>query len=326
VTHAIRIHETGGPGVLRWDAIEVGKPGAGEVRLRHTAIGMDYADIYYRTGVYPAVLPIIPGHEAVGIVEAVGSDVNDISIGDRVAYVTQDIGAYAETRLIQARHLIKVPASVSDEEAAGIILKGMTVRYLVRETYDVKRGDVVLVHAAAGGVGLILCQWLKHLGAIVIGTVSNGHKAALAKANGCTHTIDYTREDFVRRVFDLTDGRKLPVVYDSIGNDTFTGSLDCLAPEGLMVVFGHTSGKVTPFDLMLLATKGSLYVTRPTLWSRLKSRQDLVSRADEVFSKLGEGVLRITVGQTYPLREAGRAQADLESRKTTGATILKVES
>jgi NADPH2:quinone reductase len=310
--------------MLRWDAIEVGKPGPGEVRLRHTAIGVDYADIYYRTGVYPTVLPIIPGHEAVGIVEELGTGVSDVSAGDRVAYVTQDIGAYAEARVIHSRHLIKIPTGISDNEAAAIILKGMTARYLIRETYDVKPDDVVLVHAAAGGVGLILCQWLKHLGAIVIGTVSNEHKAALAKANGCTHTIDYTREDFVQRVCELTDGRKVPVVYDSIGKDTFTGSLDCLAPEGLMVVFGHTSGKVTPFDLMLLAIKGSLYVTRPTLWSRLKTREDLVSRANEVFNNVSQGVLRITVGQTYPLREARRAQIDLETRKTTGATILKV--
>ena len=324
MTHAIRIHEIGGPEVLRWDAIDVGRPGPGEVRLRHTAIGVDYADIYYRTGVYPTVLPIVPGHEAVGIVEDVGTGVSDVSVGDRVAYVTQDIGAYAEARLIDSRHLIKLPARISDDEAAGIILKGMTVRYLVRETYDVKPKDFVLVHAAAGGIGLLLCQWLNHLGALVLGTVSNEHKAALAKANGCTHTIDYTREDFVERVRDLTDGRKVPVVYDSIGKDTFTGSLDCLAPEGLMVVFGHTSGKVTPFDLMLLAAKGSLYVTRPTLWSRLNSREDVVSRANEVFGKLRQGVLRITIGQTYPLREAWRAHADLEARKTTGATILKV--
>jgi NADPH2:quinone reductase len=310
--------------MLRWDTVEVGKPGPGEVRLRHTAIGVDYADIYYRTGVYPTVLPIIPGHEAVGIVEEVGTGVNDVSTGDRVAYVTQDIGAYAEARLIHSRHLIKLPTGISDHDAAGIILKGMTVRYLVRETYHVKPDDVVLVHAAAGGVGLILCQWLKHLGAIVIGTVSSEHKAALAKANGCTHTIDYTREDFVQRVSELTDGRKVPVVYDSIGKDTFSRSLDCLAPEGLMVVFGHTSGKVTPFDLMLLATKGSLYVTRPTLWSRLKTREDLVSRANEVFNKVSQGALRITIGQTYPLREAQRAQIDLEARKTTGVTILKV--
>jgi len=324
VTHAIRVHETGGPEKLRWEVVEVGKPGAGEVRLRHTAIGVDYADIYYRTGVYPTALPIVPGHEAVGIVEEVGAGVNDVSIGDRVAYVTQEIGAYAETRLMPSRHLIKLPSGISDNEAAAIILKGMTVRYLVRETYDVKANDVVLVHAAAGGVGLILCQWLKHLGATVIGTVSNEHKAALAKANGCAYTIDYTREDFVQRVRDLTDGRKVPVVYDSIGKDTFTRSLDCLAPEGLMVVFGHTSGKVTPFDLMLLATKGSLYVTRPTLWSRLKNKEDLISRANEVFSKVSEGTVRITIGQTYPLREAPRAHMDLESRKTIGTTILSV--
>jgi NADPH2:quinone reductase len=322
VTNAIRIHETGGPEVLRWESVEVGKPKPAEARVRHTAIGVDYADIYYRKGVYPAELPLIPGHEAAGVVEELGEDVTDLRVGDRVAYVTPGVGAYAETRVIEARYLVKIPDHVSDEQAAAAILKGMTTRYLLCETYRVKPSDIILVHAAAGGVGLMLCQWAKHLGATVIGTVSNESKARLARANGCAYTIDYTREDFVERVNHLTEGRRVPVVYDSIGKDTFMRSLDCLAPEGLMVVFGHTSGKVTPFDLMILAAKGSLYVTRPTLWSRLKTREDLLSRAIEVFTMLERGVLRISINQTYRLKEAQQAHGDLESRKTSGATVL----
>ncbi len=322
MTHAIRIHETGGPEVLRWDVVDVGPPGPGEVRIRHTAIGVDYADIYYRTGTYPSELPIVPGHQAAGVVEEVGPGVTALSRGDRVAYVTRDIGAYSEARVVHSRHLVKLPHAVSDAQAAAILLKGMTARYLLLETYRVKPNDVILVHAAAGGVGLLLCQWARSLGATVIGTVSNEEKASLAKAHGCTHAIDYTREDFAERVSEITGGRKLPVVYDSVGKDTFVKSLDCLAPEGVMVVFGHSSGKVPPFDLMLLAAKGSLYVTRPTLWSRLNNREDLASRADEVFKMLMRGQLRITVNQSYPLKEAGRAHLALESRKASGATIL----
>jgi NADPH:quinone reductase len=322
VTSAIRIHETGGPEVLRWEAVAVGKPKPTEARVRHTAVGVDYADIYYRTGVYPAKLPLIPGHEAAGVIEELGDEVTDLRVGDRVTYVTQEIGAYAEARVIDARHLVPIPDHLSDQQAAAAILKGMTARYLLHETYRVKRNDIILVHAAAGGVGLILCQWARYLGATVIGTVSNERKAELARANGCTYTIDYTREDFVERLNHLTDGRRVPVVYDSIGMDTFTRSLDCLAPEGYMVVFGHTSGKVAPLDLMVLAAKGSLYVTRPTLWSRLKSREDLLSRAREVFMMFERKVLGISINQTYELREARKAHLDLESRKTSGATVL----
>jgi NADPH:quinone reductase len=322
VTHAIRIYETGGPEVLRWDPVDVGQPGPGEVRIRHTAIGVDYADIYYRVGVYPAEFPIVPGHQAAGVVEDVGPEVASLTRGDRVAYVTRSIGSYSEARVIHSRHLVKLPDEVSDTQAAAIILKGMTVRYLLLETYRVKPDDTILVHAAAGGVGLLLCQWARSLGATVIGTVSNDEKASLAKAHGCTHTIDYTREDFVERVIEITGGRKVPVVYDSVGKDTFMKSLDCLAPEGVMVLFGHSSGKVPPFELMLLAAKGSLYVTRPTLWSRLNSRDDLVSRATEVFKMLRQGLLRITINQTFPLKDAGRAHLALESRNTSGAVIL----
>jgi NADPH2:quinone reductase len=322
VTHAIRIHQTGGPEVLRWEVVDVGPPGPGEVRIRHTAIGVDYADIYYRVGVYPTELPIVPGHQAAGVVEEVGPGVTDLSRGDRVAYVTHDVGAYSEARVVHSRHLVKLPHEVSDSQAAAILLKGMTARYLLLETYRVKPNDVILVHAAAGGVGLLLCQWARFLGATVIGTVSSAEKASLAKAHGCTHTIDYTREDFAERVSEITGGRKLPVVYDSVGKDTFMKSLDCLAPEGAMVVYGHSSGKVPPFDLMLLAAKGSLHVTRPTLWSRLNNREDMASRADEVFKMLMRGQLRITVNQSYPLKEAGRAHVALESRKASGATIL----
>lgn len=322
VTNVIRLHETGSPEVLRWESVDLRKPAPGEVKVRHTAIGVDYADVYYRTGVYPVELPAIPGHEAAGVVEELGQGVGDLRVGDRVAYVTPGIGAYAEARIIDATRLVKIPAGLSDQHAAAAILKGMTARYLLRETYPVKAGDAILVHAAAGGVGLMLCQWANHLGANVIGTVSSARKADLARANGCRYTIDYTREDFVERVRQLTEGKRVMVVYDSIGKDTFDRSLDCLAPEGFMVVFGHTSGKVTPFDLMLLAAKGSLYVTRPTLWSRMKSREDLLTRAAEVFSMLERNVLRISVNQTYPLQDAKQAHADLEARRTTGATVL----
>jgi NADPH2:quinone reductase len=283
---------------------------------------VDFADIYYRLGLYPAELPIVPGHQAAGVVEEVGPDVVSLTRDARVAYVTSSTGAYSEARVIQSRHLVSLPEEVSDTQAAAILLKGMTVRYLLLETYQVGPDDTILVHAAAGGIGLLLCQWARSLGATVIGTVSNEEKASLAQAHGCTHTIDYVREDFVKRVYEITGGRKVPVVYDSVGKDTFAKSLDCLAPEGVMIVFGHSSGKVPPFDLMSLAAKGSLYVTRPTLWSRLNSRNDLLLRANEVFKMFMQGLLRIVISRSYPLREAARAHLALESRRSTGAIIL----
>jgi NADPH:quinone reductase len=316
------MHELGGPEVLRWDAVDVPKPGPGQVRIKHTAIALNYMDVYYRIGLYPAQLPIVLGNEAAGVVEEVGPGVTGLDRGDRVAYVTASVGAYSEARVIPADQLVKLPENLSDTQGAAMMMKGLTARYLVRESYLVKRGDTILVHAAAGGVGLVMCQWASHLGATVIGTVSSEEKAALAKAHGCTHTIDYTREDFVQRVQEITAGRKLPVVYDSVGKDTFSKSLECLAPKGVMVVFGHSSGKVPPFDLLTLGAKGSLYVTRPTLWTHLSTRAELVSSASELFDLVTRGIIKITVNQTYPLKEAQRAHRDLESRKTTGASVM----
>lgn len=324
MTQAIRIHELGGPEVLRWDSVDVPRPGRGEVRIRHTAVALNYMDVYYRIGLYPAQLPIVLGNEAAGVVEEVGPDASDLKKGDRVAYVTSAVGAYSEERVIPASQLVKLPVEISDPQAAAMMMKGLTARYLVRETYRVKPNDTILVHAAAGGVGLMLCQWAKHLGATVIGTVSSGDKAALAKLHGCEHVIDYTREDFVKRVLDITAGRKVPVVYDSVGKDTFAKSLECLAPKGMMVVYGHSSGKVPPFDMLSLAAKGSLYITRPTLWTHIGVRQDLVSHATDLFDMVTRGIVKIAVNQTYPLREAQRAHRDLESRKTTGASVLTI--
>jgi len=322
MTHAIRIHQTGGPEVLQWESVEVGKPGPGQVRLRHTAVGLNFIDTYHRSGLYPIQTPCTPGLEAVGIVEELGAGVSEVKVGDRVAYAAPPMGAYAEARLMQADRLVLVPAKVSDQQAAAMMLQGMTAQYLIRRTYPVKRGDTVLVHAAAGGVGLIACQWLDHLGATVIGTVGNDDKAALAKANGCHHPIVYTREDFVARVLDITGGAKLPVVFDSVGKDTFTKSLDCLRPMGMMVLFGQSSGSVPPVDLGILAAKGSLYVTRPTLNSYTARREDLLACAGELFDVVGSGAVKISVNQTYPLREAVQAHRDLEGRKTTGSTVF----
>lgn len=324
MTHAIRMHATGGPEVLRWEAIDVGLPGPGEVRLRHTAAGLNYMDVYYRLGLYPAKLPIVLGNEAAGVVEEVGAGVVDLKPGDRVAYVTPAVGAYAQARVIAADQLIRLPDGISDVQGAAMMMRGMTVQYLLRRTYRVAPGDTILVHAAAGGIGLVMCQWARHLGATVIGTVSTDEKAELALAHGCTHTINYAREDFVRRVSELTGGRKVAVVYDGVGKDTFAKSLDCLQPMGMAVLFGHASGKVPPFDLLTLAGKGSLYVTRPALWSYIASRADLVATANELFEAVVGGTVKIPVNQSYPLREAARAHHDLEMRKTTGATVLTV--
>ena len=324
MTHAIRFHRTGGPEVLVWEEIQVGKPGPGEVRIRHTAVGLNFVDIYFRSGLYPVPLPSGLGGEGAGVVLETGSGVTGLKSGDRVAYGAAPIGAYAEERLIPADRLLKLPDGVDDKTAAAMMLKGLTVQYLIRQTYRVKSGDTILLHAAAGGVGLILSQWAKHLGATVIGTVGNDEKAALAKAHGCEHTIVYSREDFVKRLDELTQGKKVPVVYDSVGKDTFLRSLDCLAPLGVAALFGQSSGPVDPLNLGLLAQKGSLYVTRPTLNTYAARHESLVSMAKELFDVVLSGAVKIEVRQTYPLKDAARAHADLAARKTTGSTVFLV--
>lgn len=321
--HAIRIHQAGGPDVMQWEEVNVGAPGHGQVRLKQTAVGLNYIDVYHRTGLYPVPLPFIPGMEAAGIVDAVGAGVTHLKAGDRVAYASV-IGAYAETRLIAADRLIKLPESISDIAAAAMMLQGMTARYLIRDIYKVGPGDTILVHAAAGGVGLIVCQWAATLGATVIGTVSTDDKAALAKANGCHYPIVYTREDFPSRVLEITNGQKLPVVYDSVGKDTFMKSLDCLQPRGLMVLFGASSGPVPPLDLSVLAQKGSLLVTRPILATFIASRAQLEENAYDLMDVVAAGKVKIHVNQTYSLKDAANAHRDLEARKTTGATVLTI--
>jgi NADPH2:quinone reductase len=322
--HAIRIHKTGGPEVLTWEEIALGKPGPGEVRLRQTAVGLNFIDTYNRKGIYPLQLPSGLGGEGAGVVEEVGPGVTDLKPGDRVAYGNAPIGAYAEARLIPADRLVKVPAGVSDQQAAAMMLKGLTAQYLLRQTYRVKPGDTILVHAAAGGVGLIASQWAKHLGATVIGTVGSDAKGKLARDHGCAYVIDYGKEDFVARVAEITNGKKLPVVYDSVGKDTFMKSLDCLTPLGLMVSFGQSSGLVEPFSINILTGKGSLYVTRPTLGHYASSTEKLRAMAKELFDVVASGAVRIEVGQTYPLKEVAQAHRDLEARKTTGSTVLVV--
>jgi NADPH:quinone reductase len=322
--HAIRLYKTGGPEVLVSEEVEVGRPGPGEARIRHTAVGLNFVDVYYRKGVYPIPLPSGLGGEGAGVVKEVGAGVTDLKPGDRVAYGNAPLGAYAEERLIPADRLMKLPDAIDDKTAAAMMLKGLTVQYLIRQTYRVKAGETILLHAAAGGVGLILDQWAKHLGATVIGTVSTDEKAKLAKAHGCAHTILYTREDFVKRVDEITGGKKVPVVYDSVGKDTFLKSLDCLAPLGFAVLFGQSSGNVEPLNLGLLAQKGSLYVTRPTLNTYAARRENLLAMAKELFDVVLSGAVKIEVNQTYPLKDAAKAHADLEARKTTGSTVLLV--
>ena len=322
MTHAIRIHQTGGPEVLSWEPVDVPPPAAGEIRIRHTAVGLNYIDVYFRTGLYAAPLPLTPGFEAAGVVDAVGAGVTRFKPGDRVAYSSGPVGAYAEVRNLAADRAVAIPVGVSDAEAAAMMLQGMTAEYLLRRTYKVKPGDTILIHAAAGGVGLIACQWAKHLGATVIGTVGSDEKAELARAHGCDYPIVYTREDFQTRVLEITGGAKLPVVYDSVGKDTFAKSLDCLAPLGLMVLFGQASGPAPPFDLGQLAAKGSLFITRPTLFSYTATREDLEASAGALFEVVKAGVVKIPVKQTYALREAARAHRDLEARRTTGSTVL----
>jgi len=324
MTHAIRFHKTGGPEVLVWEDVQVGKPGPGEARIRHTAVGLNFVDIYNRSGLYAGQLPSGLGGEGAGVVEEVGSGVTSVKPGDRVAYGAAPIGAYAEARLIPAERLLKLPDSIDDKTAAAMMLKGLTTQYLIRQTYRVKSGDTILLHAAAGGVGLILSQWAKHLGATVIGTVGSDDKAKLAKAHGCAHTIVYTKEDFVKRVDEITGGKKVPVVYDSVGKDTFLKSLDCLAPLGVAALFGQSSGAVDPLNLGLLAQKGSLYVTRPTLNTYAAKHADLTAMAKELFEVVQSGAVKIEVHQTYPLKDAAKAHADLAARKTTGSTVFLV--
>ncbi len=319
---AIRIHHTGGPEVLAWEDVEVGEPAPGEVRLRQTAVGLNYIDTYHRSGLYALPeLPAVLGREAVGVVEAVGADVDGLKVGDRVAYALHP-GAYTEARTIPAKVLVPVPPDIDDRTAAAMMLKGLTAWYLLRRTHRVSRNETILVHAAAGGVGLIACQWARHLGATVIGTVGSDHKAELARSHGCHHTIVYTRESFVERVRELTGGAGVPVVYDAVGRDTFEGSLDCLSPLGLLVSFGQASGPVPPFPIGVLAAKGSLYLTRPTLVNYIARREDLLEGARELFDLVESGAVRVEVNQTYRLGDAAQAHRDLEQRKTTGSTVL----
>jgi NADPH2:quinone reductase len=322
VSKAIRINATGGPDVLRWEDVEVGDPGPGQARVRQTAIGVNYIDVYHRTGLYPLSLPSGLGVEGAGVVEAVGPGVTVVSRGDRVAYAGGPPGGYAEVRVMSADRLVRVPQGISDGQAAAMMLQGMTVQYLVRRTHRVEPGETVLFHAAAGGVGLIACQWLKALGAKVIGTVGSDEKAALARAHGCDFPVVYTRESFVEKVKEVTGGVGVPVVYDSVGKSTFQESLDCLEPLGLMVSFGNASGPVPPFELATLSAKGSLFITRPTLNTYTSRRADLERTADELFEMVLSGKVKIEPRHTYALKDAARAQQDLESRRTTGSIIL----
>ena len=322
MAHAIRMHATGGPDVLVYEEIQVGDPGPGEVRIRQTAIGLNYIDTYHRSGLYPLPMPTSIGSEAAGVVEAVGSGVAWLRKGDRVAYSGGPPGAYATDRVVAADRLVKIPEGIDDTTAATLMLKGMTVQYLFRQTYPLKAGETILFHAAAGGVGLIACQWARALGVTMIGTVGSDDKAALAKANGCAHTIVYTRDDFVAKTKELTGGKGVPVVYDGIGKDTFPQSLDCLQPRGLFVSYGNASGPVAAFNLGLLAQKGSLYVTRPTLASYATTREQTNAMAKDVFDLVLAGKIKSEARQQYPLREAAAAHRALESRVTTGATVL----
>jgi len=321
--HAIRFHKTGGPEVLQWDEVAVGKPGPGEARVRHTAVGLNYVETYFRSGLYPTPsLPSGLGTEAAGIVEEVGPGVTDVKPGDRVAYVGGPLGAYSETRVMPAERLVVLPKGISEQQGAAMMLKGLTTQYLIRQIFKVKKGDTILFHAAAGGVGLIACQWAKSLGATVIGTVGSEEKAKLAKDHGCDYPILYTREDFVARVKDITKGEMVPVVYDSVGKDTFMKSLDALRPLGLMVNFGQSSGSPGPIDLGIFAQKGSLFYTRPTLNTYAAKRADYQAMTKDLFDVVQSGKVKIAVNQTYKLKDAAQAHRDLHARKTTGSTVL----
>jgi NADPH2:quinone reductase len=322
---AIRIHQYGGPEVLKWEEVDPGTPAAGEALVRHEAVGLNYIDVYHRSGLYPLPgFPATPGLEAAGVVEAVGPGVTEVAVGDRVAYAGVPPGAYAEARRIPAHRLVKLPAAIPAQQAAAMMLQGMTARYLLKGCWPVGPGTTVLLQAAAGGVGLIASQWARHLGATVIGTVGTPEKAELARAHGCHHPIVYTREDFAARVKEITGGRGVDVVYDSVGQTTYMKSLDCLRPMGMLVLFGQSSGPVPPFDLSLLAQKGSLFITRPTLMTYTARREDLLAHARDLFDVVLEGKVRIEVARTYPLSEAPRAHRDLEGRKTTGSSVFTV--
>ena len=322
MTRAIQIDAPGPPSAMKWREVEPGKPRAGEVLVRHRAVGLNYIDVYHRTGLYALPMPLTLGMEAAGTVEALGRGVADLKIGDLVAYATAPLGAYSEARLIPADRVVRIPKGIDAETAAAMMLQGMTAQYLLRRTYRVRKDDTILVHAAAGGVGLILCQWAKHLGARVIGTVGTKKKADLAAAHGCDHPIVYTKQDFVARVRKITKGEGLPVVYDSIGKDTFPASLDCLRPRGLFVSFGNASGPIAALDVNLLAAKGSLYMTRPSLPHHTATREDLARCAGELIRVVRSGAVRIEVNQTYALKDAAKAHRDLEARKTTGSSVL----
>lgn len=323
MSKAIKIQANGGPEVMSYEQNDPGKPGAGQVLVRHTAIGLNFLDVYYRSGLYPAPagFPLIPGNEAAGVVVEIGEGVEGLKQGDRVAYVGP-LGAYSEERVIAASVLVKIPDGVGDEQAAAMMLKGMTAEYLLRRTFPVKPGDTVLYHAAAGGVGLIFGQWAKHLGATVIGTASSPEKIELAKAHGFDHVINYRETDFVPAVKEITGGKLCDVVYDSVGKDTFPGSLDCLRPRGLFVSFGQSSGPIPPFNMALLSQKGSLFATRPTIFSYNAKREDLEASAKALFDVVASGAVKIEINQRYALRDAAKAHADLEARKTMGTSIL----
>ena len=322
ITNAIRVHKQGGPEEMKWEEVALAEIQKNDVLIKHTAIGLNYIDTYHRSGLYPMPVPLTLGIEGAGIIIEAGENVKDLNVGDRVAYASPPTGSYAEAKVMPADRLVKIPDNISDEIAAAIMLKGMTVEYLVRRTYNVKAGQTVLFHAAAGGVGLIACQWLKAIGAKVIGTVGSEEKAALAKANGCEHTILYREENFVDKVKEITNGEGVPVVYDGIGKDTALKSLDCLSPLGMLVVFGNSSGNAPPIETGLLAAKGSLFLTRPTLMTYNAKREDLVESAQQLFNMVGSGKVNISINARYDLKDAAQAHKDLESRKTTGSTLL----
>ncbi|MCA8067644.1 quinone oxidoreductase family protein [Burkholderia sp. AU38729] len=326
MAHAVRFHETGGPEVLRWEEVDVGDPGHGQVRLRHDAVGMNFADTYFRSGLYPVPLPAGLGVEAAGVVEAVGPGVTNVAVGDRVTYTgfLNTLGAYSTERLIPAAPLVRLPAGITCETAAAMTMRGLTSAYLLRRIHAFAPGDTILLHAAAGGVGLIVSQWAKLLGLKVIGTVSSEHKAEIARAHGCDHTIDYSREDVAKRVRELTDGAGVDVVFDSVGKDTFEGSLDSLKRRGLMVCVGTASGPIPPFDPQRLAMKGSLYLTRPALADYIADPAEKNDLAGELFAHVAAGRIRIEINQRYALQDAAQAHRDLESRKTTGSSVFIV--
>ncbi|HEY1610294.1 MAG TPA: quinone oxidoreductase [Paraburkholderia sp.] len=322
MSKAIRYDQPGGPEVMQWVDVEVGDPGEGEIRLKQTAVGLNYIDVYFRIGLYKQPLPGGLGMEAAGEVTAVGAGVTGLKAGDRVAYVGRPPGAYAQERVLKAEQVVKLPDAISDEAAASVMLQGLTAQYLLRRTYRVKPGDTILIHAAAGGVGLLVCQWAKALGATVIGTVGSDDKAQIAKAHGCDHPIVYAREDFAARVREITNGAGVPVVYDSIGKDTFTKSLDCLAPLGMLVIFGSASGPVPPIDSSEFANRGSLFFTRPTLFTYMAKRADYEAMAAELFDVIASGKVKTSINQRHALKDVAVAHADLEARRTTGSTIL----